>query len=269
LPYLQRKSLDLGWELFHLAMQDADGLWQIAEPYLYYSYHNHFEVVRPLLVRLRNEGSGKDLETWGRISALATITKHLDFSEFLVDLNTLDNADAWRGAATVWTNSENIRRHREQCFAGMYSGLNTGNLHALEIAEQMVHIFDDNADAFSISIELIRRCFSVFENNRNDDNGGHRLSGFHEWLNVIVQHDPEQALAATEIYLAYVINRERYLYDHKNSLTQLMTRLFGEAEEREESDCGAMLQRIVVVQDLLLSMGVDGVADWLKAAERP
>jgi hypothetical protein len=48
-----------------------------------------------------------------------------------------------------------------------------------------------------------------------------------------------------------------------------MTRLFSEAEEREESDCGAMLQRVVVAQDALLSLGVNGVADWLKAAERP
>jgi hypothetical protein len=30
-----------------------------------------------------------------------------------------------------------------------------------------------------------------------------------------------------------------------------------------------MLQRVVVVQDIVLSLGVNGVADWLKAAERP
>ena len=48
-----------------------------------------------------------------------------------------------------------------------------------------------------------------------------------------------------------------------------MTRLFAEAEEREESDHGAMLQRVVSLQDMLLSLGVDGFNDWLKAAERP
>lgn len=47
-----------------------------------------------------------------------------------------------------------------------------------------------------------------------------------------------------------------------------MTRLFAEAEEREESDHGAMLQRVVSVQDLLLSLGVNSISDWLKAAER-
>ncbi len=47
-----------------------------------------------------------------------------------------------------------------------------------------------------------------------------------------------------------------------------MTRLFAEAEEREESDHGAMLIRVVAVQDLLLSLGVDSIDSWLKAAER-
>lgn len=269
LPYLQSKAFDLGWDLFHIATQDADRLWEIAEPCLYYAYHNHFEVVRPLLARLRNEGSGKDLETWGRISALATMTQHIDFGEFLDDLKALDKVEAWRGAATVWTNSENIQRHRDQCLSGLDAGLNIGATHAKAVAEQMGHLFDDKSAVISVPIELIRCCFSVFENDSDKEKKHHRLFGFHEWLNATSQHDPEQALAATEIYLAYVSHYKPYLYDHEDSLTQLMTRLFAEAEEREESDHGAMLQRVVVAQDTLLSMGVHGVADWLKAAERP
>ncbi len=76
-------------------------------------------------------------------------------------------------------------------------------------------------------------------------------------------------MASAEIYLAYVKHTKSYLYDHENNLTQLLTRLFAEAEEREESDHGAMLQRVVVVQDALLSIGVSNINDWLKAAERP
>jgi hypothetical protein len=133
----------------------------------------------------------------------------------------------------------------------------------------MTQIFNDEADAISVPIELIDCCFSVFENDEDSENRHHRLFGFHEWLNAIVQNDPEQALYATERYLAYVRHEKRHLFDHKNSLTQLMTRLFAEAEEREESDCGAMLQRVVGIQDTLLSLGVNGVVDWLKAAERP
>jgi hypothetical protein len=44
--------------------------------------------------------------------------------------------------------------------------------------------------------------------------------------------------------------------------------LFKEAEEREESDDGDMLQRVVKIQDMLLKLGVDGIDSWLQAAER-
>lgn len=269
LPYLQSKNFELGWELFHLAMHDAEGLWQIAEPCLYYAYHNHFEVVKPLLALLRLEGRGKDLETWGRISALASMTRHVDFAEFLGDLKALDNTEAWLGAATVWTNAENIQQHRDQCFAGMDAGLDAGGTHAMAVARQIDHVFRDEMSPISVPIELIRSCFSVFESDSESENKHHRLFGFHEWLNAIAQNDPEQALASAKIYLAYVSRCKPHLYDHKDSLTKLMTRLFGEAEEREESDGGAMLRSVVEVQDTLLSLGVNGVTDWLKAAERP
>ncbi|WP_434514695.1 AAA family ATPase [Dechloromonas sp. ARDL1] len=269
LPYLQSKAFDFGWDLLHLAMQDADRLWEIAEPCLYYAYHSHFEVVRPLLARLRNEGSGKDLETWGRISALATMARQIDLAELLEDLKALDKTEAWQGAATVWTNYENIQQHREQCLSGLDAGLNAGATHAEAVAEQLGHLFHDKSAVISVPIELIRRCFEVFKSDSDKEKKHHRLFGFHEWLNAISQLDPEQALAATEIYLAYVSQSKPYLYDHQDSLTQLMTRLFAEAEEREESDNGAMLQRVVVAQDTLLSLGVNGLGDWLKAAERP
>jgi hypothetical protein len=187
----------------------------------------------------------------------------------LEDLKVLDNTEAWRGAATVWTNSENIQQHREQCLSGLDAGLNADVTHAEAVAEQTEHIYHDKSAMISVPIELIRRCFYIFENDSDKEKKHHRLFGFHEWLNACSQHDPEEALAATEIYLAYISHSKPYLYDHENSLTQLMTRLFAEAEEREESDGGSMLHRVVVVQDTLLSLGVNGVDDWLKAAERP
>lgn len=269
LPYLQSKAFDLGWDLFHIAMQDADMLWKIAEPCLYYAYHSNFKVVRPLLARLRSEGRGKDLETWGRISALATMARKIDLIELLEGLEALDKTEAWQGAATVWTNFENIRQHRAQCLFGLAAGLKAGATHAEAVAEQIGHLFHDKSAVISIPIELIRRCFDVFKNVSDKEKKHHSLFGLHEWLNATSQHDPEQALAATEIYLAYVSHSKPYLYDHENSLPQLMTRLFAEAEEREESDDGAMLKRVVIAQDTLLFLGVNGVADWLKAAERP
>ena len=68
--------------------------------------------------------------------------------------------------------------------------------------------------------------------------------------------------------MKYISCTKLYNYDNKGHFAQLLTRLFAEAEEREESDDGAMLKRVVSVQDLLLSLGVDSINDWLKAAER-
>lgn len=59
------------------------------------------------------------------------------------------------------------------------------------------------------------------------------------------------------------------MYDHDGNFTQLLTRLFAEAEEWEEADGGVMLRRVVSMQDELLSRGVSGVSEWLAAAERP
>ncbi|MCX8994697.1 AAA family ATPase [Citrobacter portucalensis] len=269
LPYLQSKSFGLGWELFHLAMHDTDRLWQTAERCMYYAYHSHFEIVKLLLARLHREGIGKDLETWGRISSLAVMTGHIDFDEFIRDLNTLNSAEAWHGAATVWVNAENIKRHRDMCLAGINAGLHADNIHALEVAGRLDHIFTNNNGAIRVPIELVAQCFSVFEKDSVGKNKHHRLFRFHEWLNAISQQDPEQALSLAEIYLTYIKRSKQYLYDHNDNLTQLMTRLFAEAEEQEESDHGAILQRVVALQDTMLSLGVNGVADWLKAAERP
>jgi hypothetical protein len=266
LPYLQSKNPELGWGLFHLAMQDAVGLWQPAERCLYYAYHDHFEKVAPSLERICHEGSKKEMETWGRISALSALAGHIDFANLLGELNTLDITEAWKGAASVWTHPENIKKHREQCLAGIEVGLKAGSPHATAVARHVGNIFRDNAPPISIPIELIRLCFSVLEND--SENKHDRLFGFNGWLNATSQRDPELALAATEIYLTYVSRAKSYLYDHENRLVQLMTRLFAEAEEREESDHGVMLKRVVSAQDLLLSLGGNSINDWLKAAER-
>jgi hypothetical protein len=268
LPYLQSHNPELGWDLFHIALQgDATGLWETAELCLYYVYQDHFEKAAPFLAHLHSEGSGKDLETWGRISALAALTKRIDFSVWLEDLKALDVTDAWSGAATVWTHPENLKQHRKQCLAGIEAGLNANKRHAAAVAQQTEHLFRCDTLVIPVSIEVIRLCFAVFESD--SENKHHHHSDFDEWLNATAHRDPEQALAATEVYLAYVSRTKPYLYDHGNNLTQLLTRLFAEAEEREESDHGGMLKRVVAIQDALLGFGVDGINSWLKAAERP
>ncbi len=267
LPYFQSKMSALSWKIFHCAMKDGSGLWQFAESWLYYSYHNHFEKVAPLLALIYREGSCKDMETWGRISALSALSNRIDFDAWLNDLKTLDVADAWQGAGSVWTNVENIKQHRKQCLSGIEAGLTATEPHAAIIAQNMEKLFRDNASVISIPTELIRLYFTIL--GSNNESKLHCFINFGKWLNATSHRDPEQAVAVTEIYLAYVKHIKSYLYDHENNLAQLMTRLFSEAEEREESDHGEMLGRVVSIQDTLLTLELNNINDWLRAAERP
>ena len=260
LPYLQNKNPELGWELFNLTIKDSTGLWKCAERCLYYAYRDHFDKVLSLLELIRREGNKQDMEVWGRISALSALNGHVDFPNLLNDLSTLDVTEAWQGAASVWTHVNNIKQYREQCLKGIETGLKAGSPHSVSVAQKMANIFRENTPPISVPIDLIQLYFNVCENNNT--------YWFNEWLNVISQRNLEFALAATEVYLDYIKHTERGHYDYKNQLVQLLTRLFAEAEEREESDQGAMLNRVVSVQDLLLSLGVSSINDWLKVAER-
>ena len=266
LPYLQNKSSELGWELFDLAVHDSTGLWQYAERCLYYDYQDHFDRVLLLLERIRREGNEKDMETWGRISALSALNGHVDFPNLLDDLKTLNITEAWQGATSVWTHTSNIRQHREQCLEGIEAGLKAGRPHALSVAKHVGRIFRESTPPISIPLSLLQLYLNVCENDNEDRY--HYLFGFDEWLNAISQRDPELALAVTEIYLDYIKRTKRDHYDYENQLVQLLTRLFAEAEEREESDQRAMLNRVVLLQDLMLSLGVSSINDWLKVAER-
>ena len=267
LPYLQSQNYVMGWDLFECAMQDATGLWQTAGRCLYYAYHSHFETVGPLLDRILQEGSDEDMETWGRISALSALSNRIDFIIWIENLKNVDAIKAWRGAASVWTHTGNFKQHRDQCLAGIEAGLNTNFQNASSIAQKIENLFRDNTPVIIIPKELIRLFFTTLESD--SENKHHRLNWFGKWLNAVVHRDPELAITATEYYLDYINHTRQYLYDHENNLTQLMTRLFADAEEREESDHGKMLQRVVSIQDQLLSLGLDSINDWLKAAERP
>lgn len=266
LPALQSQNLILGWDLFHHTMRDAVGLWEYAEKCLYYAYQNHFDIVAPLLARICREGSKGELETWGRISALSALTGHINFTSFLNELHSLNAAKAWQGASSVFTHPMNINKHRSQCLEGITIGLSTENSHAMAVARQVGRIFQDEKLAISIPIELIRLYFSLLVSD--EENKHRQLPGFTEWLIATCLRDPELALAATEIYITYLSHANSYFYDHDNLLVQLMTRLFAEAEEREEADQGSMLIRVVRVQDRLLSLGVSSMKDWFDAAER-
>tara|TARA_A100001391_G_C5080688_1_gene279990 strand:- start:291 stop:4859 length:4569 start_codon:yes stop_codon:yes gene_type:complete len=268
-PYLKTKSWDLGWEIFNNTIRKSTGLWKIAEPFMYYNYHDNPEEIKILLERITIAGKGKDLETWGRISALTILLDQNNLNIFLDKLSALDSAAAWDGAASVWSHPINIIKHRELCLEGLKMGLSINNKHALSVVNKMTVTFNTEDHTAIIPTTLIKDYFSVLEQEKNLTNNDHICLGFQDWLNKIIEHDIQKALDATEIFLNHIHKTNLPIYDHNNNFPQLLTRFFGMAEELEETDQGTMLQRVVAVQDKLLLIGNSDIVEWLKAAERP
>ncbi|MBO1926633.1 ATP-binding protein [Thiomicrorhabdus sp. 6S2-11] len=266
LPFLQSKNPELGWKLFDELTQ-VQGLWKHAERCLYYSYDKNFPKVESSLQRILDEGSADGMQTWGRISALAVLSGHLKLDDFLEQLHSLDSTEAWEGASNVFTHNENILGHQELCLKGMKAGLQASAPSAIAMAKQMENIFQKMKISVVIPIDLIQTFFEILGSDENDKHN--RVYAFGEWLNWRIQRNVEETLAATELYVSYIKQTGVHFYDHDNNFIQLMNRLFAEAEEREESDSGDMLKRVVEIQDQLLSIGLNSINDWLKAAERP
>ena len=268
MPHLQTHRPDFGWELFELAIRDrAEGLWNTAESCLHHAYHHRYDIVEPYLNRIYEEGSGKDFETWGRISALVALGKPQMLRPLLEALEALDADAAWQAAASVWSHRRNAQQHQEPCFAGLKAGMNIENKYAIVVAGELQNLLRDTLPLIPIPIELLRSCLDLLKTET--DNYRIDISDFHGWLNANSLSDPIFALDATELYLDFSRGKTPHFYDYRNSLTQLLTRLFAQAEEQEQSDGKAMLHRVVVVQDALLALGVIGVNDWLRIAERP
>lgn len=268
LPVLQSRRTELGWELFGLLLRDnAPNLWHVAEHCLYYAYPRAFEIVAPWLARLYREGRGRGLEAWGRISALAVFSKRVDLPTFLAELAALKAEEAWRGAASVWTHPRNMLEHREECIAGLEAAFSADAPYAAAVAREIHNLFRGEGPPIFLPVELLRSTFRLLETetdyNRRD------ILDFDVWLNATSRRDPLYALEVAEIFFDYVRRAGIALYDHEHNLTQMLTRLFAQAEEEEESDDGAMLRRVVKIQDAMLFLNVYGMDDWLKAAERP
>lgn len=266
LPVIQNKNPEFGWNLFDLVMSHGTGLWQYAENCLYYSYKKNSKLVFHYLKCIYHGGTNKDLETWGRIGALNTLAGYIDFQIFIFELNQLEKVEAWKGAFSVWTHGSNIKCCRDQCLSGLKLGLSLKNSFAKKLVHFIEDIFRYKKSTISLPVDIIELFFNIKE--KDSEENFHSVSDFENWLDVISLNDPELALIASEFYLSYMSKSKSIYYDHKNRIVHLMTRLFAEAEEREDTDNGKMLFRVVKLQDLLLAMGVESMNEWLKASER-
>jgi hypothetical protein len=267
LPYLQSRAPELGWKIFYLTLEGGDErLWEIAEPCLYYAYHNRFTEVSDILERIVSTAAGKALETWGRISALAALSEHINLHEFISRLQLLGSTDAWKGATSVWSHNGNVTQHPEQCFSGICAGLEEVGDIASSVAGEMSSLFGKDQPLALIPPNIFDKYLSTVEQDQSDSH--FPFHDIDDWLNATSQLRSDETLVSAERFAVFV-RRTKHPFYSLEALPQLLTRLFREAEEREESDTGIMLRKVIALQDAFLAIGVNGLQEWLRDAERP
>jgi len=259
LYYLQ----DLGWTLFERALLVGDAqVWQHAYNCLYYNYRQRFPVVSSYLSMLRADQRPETIELWSRISALCVLCGHVPFDDFIADLHKIGLDDGWSAAASVFAANLSQPRLREPCTQGLLASLE-GAKNKNSVFGKIFRIFS-NSTRFLINLALIKSYFGTAANR--DARHGRDMHGVGDWLVSVSVVDPEYALAAIELLLGSSAELETW---NGAPYAKLMTALFREAEERELSDQGQFLSRVVAVQDALLRLGMRSLDDWLKDAERP
>ncbi|MBX3714069.1 MAG: hypothetical protein KF800_19065 [Lysobacter sp.] len=264
LPYVLRHHRELGWLLFERAIFSFENrAWKFAYNCLYYNYHHEFARVRPYLGMLRQDGTSEGLKIWGRIAGLCCLSGHIGFEEFITEISSMKSNAAWSGAASVFSANIASEKHKTQCEIGLISALDGADGKA-EVLRKIDRVFYENPGLI-IDLKILRTYLSTAM-TLGEDKRNRNVRAIGEWLAPIGSSDPDYALEAAEIILQYadlldLWNGEPY--------TKLLTALFREAEERELSDKGEFLSRVVNVQDALLRRGVHKLEDWLKDAERP
>jgi hypothetical protein len=267
LPSLQYHQPELGWQVFQLAIQDADEkLWCESERCLYSGHHKQYERIASHLDYVRNTFNGEALEMWGRISALAQLSGHMSF-EWLIDrLSQGQCLNGWKGAASIWAANVYTPQHGSVCWNGIRAALKSPYAQEQELLHELRRVFGkrerlspvpkDVVDAYFDALEAIhiQQAFSLHE--------------IDDWLGALVFNYPQEALDSAERVVLF-LQRIKPPHLYLDELPQLLTRLFREAEEQELSDDGQMLKRVVDLQDSFLSLNLPHVETWLADAERP
>lgn len=248
------------WQVSGQATEAGDAaIWAEAERCLYYAYHQHYELVAPCLDRMFTAGA---YEPWGRISALACLSDHIALQDFLDSLRGVADGTAWKGAAQVF--ASNVGQHREACLTALIWMLEESPEPPV-VTKEASHLFDEKAPIRDLPVGFFQHYFVAKEQKNSAQ--PRSLFHFFEWLTAIAPDSTEEALVALEALFTSPIARSFDRWELRDM--SIMNHLFAEAEEREHSDGGAFLTRVIAVQDAMLRTGAYRFDEWLRDAERP
>ena len=235
-----------------------------AEQCLYYTYHTAFDRVKPHLDKISGSQVPATRETWGRISALASLSGHIGQADLVLRMSKMQDKDAWTGAVTVWAANAHQVEHSEACFAGLLAALDNPAAWP-GVLREVLALFREVDPITLVPISILR---SVLDGRLVRDEQRFNHHGVDTWLSALAETQPDLALEAAELLAAAAKAGSVAVYDDE-PIARLLTILFREAEEREESDRGEMLRKVIQLQDVFLAGPLDGLAQWLRNAERP
>ena len=260
LPFVLYKSPDLGWQLFDTL---GDGIsprvWQYAERCLYYNYHKHFDRIGPCLDKIYRQAMEVAGETWGRIGALAYLSGCISRGDLFKSLEC-GNEKAWKGAMQVF--SANIDKHdlNEMCHDALLESLSKAPLTS-ELMSKVSNAFVKEKNPVTLSRDLA----VMYLQKTVQVKGGCGFFHFLDWLPFEAHRDPISALEILEALASAVEDKEdrSSVYLHREGIASSFMRILREADELDDP---RLLQRVIVVQDRFLRMGLDQIEALYKQA---
>lgn len=166
----------------------------------------------------------------------------------------------------MWVANAGNATHASECFAGMTAAASHPVAHA-PLLQRMSALFQEQSPVPRIPLDLFRSVY--LSGGVGPKPGGNLAPGIDEWLSRFAEIDPDHALEIAEIIGGICNARDTTPFYDPKPLGTLLTSLFREAEDREASDNGEMLRKVVTLQDLFLSVPTSMLGEWLRAAERP
>ena len=257
LPFLIYKNPSLGWQLFDEAFQEPQPyLWQYAERCLYCNYKDNFNLIKLYLDRILEEGIEHNGETWGRISALASLTGHITQSELFESL-AKTNDDALLGVTQVFVS--NLREYSELCHTGLISILRYENLKEV-IFREIESSFSKEKNQASIKDTLAIALLNSLESSSDNCD----LYHFLEWLAYKAQHDPLSILEIVETLAKILVSKEQtFRVWHTEPLIATLVMILREADDDPD-----LVHRAIKLQDQFLSLDIGGMEALLTRSAR-
>jgi len=255
LPFLTQKQPALGWSLFHRIMENASAhLWVHAERFLYYQYHHNYSDVSLALDSMREFSSEKVSESWGRITALCSLSGLMAIDDLLETALQMP-PQVWKGIGQVFASNIKDSKCRKICLDGLNRLL---HLPESTVAESLFgsidnDLFGNNQNWPYIGSELSTLYLSQASSNF------HRRDLFHflDWFEYLAAQDPENGLiVAEELAVRLEASGSPAHIWHSDPLIAGMKRLLSYADSTDDPD---IIRSVIAVYDKLLRFGIHNI----------